>query len=311
MDKKKVQPKNIVLLKGGFSAEREVSLSTAIGIEEALLSLGHKVKSIDLKRDMKQLVDALTPKPDLVFNVLHGKWGEDGSIQSILDIMEIPYTFSGRLASKLAMNKHIALQLFRNAGLPVAESYVTTIEDALENPRMAPPYVIKPVSEGSSVGVHIVLENIKPNLDPKTWEFDSNVLVERYIPGRELSVAVMGDRALGILELRTKAGLFYNYEAKYTDGITDHLMPAPVDYAVETCAKEIALRAHQVLGCRGITRSDIRFDDRKGKDGLILLEVNTQPGFTPLSIVPEIAAHYGISFESLIQWMVEEARCDA
>ena len=308
---KDIQPKHIVLLKGGWSSEREVSLTTAIGIEKALISVGHKVKSIDLKRDMTQLVEALTPKPDLVFNALHGKWGEDGCIQSVLDMMEIPYTYSGRLASKLAMNKHISLQLFKNVGLPIAESYVTTIQDALDNPKMLPPYVIKPVSEGSSVGVHIVLENTKPNLDPKEWKMDPMVLVERYIPGRELSVAVMGDKALGILELRPKTGLFYNYEAKYSDGMTEHLMPAPVSTDIEEKAKEIALKAHQVLGCRGISRSDIRFDDRKGKDGLILLEVNTQPGLTPLSIVPEIAGYYGINFESLIQWMVEEARCDA
>lgn len=308
---KDIQPKNIVLLKGGWSSEREVSLTTAVGIEKALISLGHKVKSIDLKRDMTQLVEALTPKPDLVFNALHGKWGEDGCIQSVLDMMEIPYTYSGRLASKLAMNKHISLQLFKNIGLPIAESYVTTIQEALENPQMTPPYVIKPVSEGSSVGVHIVLENTKPNLDPKEWKMDPMVLVERYIPGRELSVAVMGDKALGILELRPKTGIFYNYEAKYSDGMTDHLMPAPVSNDIEEKAKEIALKAHQILGCRGVSRSDIRFDDRKGKDGLILLEVNTQPGLTPLSIVPEIAGYYGINFESLIQWMVEEARCDA
>lgn len=306
-----VQSKNIVLLKGGWSAEREVSLSTAIGIEKALLSLGHKVKTIDLERDMEKLVKALTPKPDLVFNALHGKWGEDGCIQSILDMMAIPYTHSGRLASKLAMNKDIAIQLFRSAGLPVAESYVTNIKDALVNPQMSPPYVIKPVSEGSSVGIHIVLENTKPNLDPKNWNFDPTVLVERYIPGRELSVAVMGDKALGILELRPKMGLFYNYDAKYTDGMTEHLMPAPVPQNIEDHAKHIALKAHQILGCRGVSRADIRFDESKGVDGLILLEVNTQPGFTPLSIVPEIANHYGISFDTLIQWMVEEARCDA
>ncbi|MDP3531959.1 MAG: D-alanine--D-alanine ligase [Alphaproteobacteria bacterium] len=308
---KKIERKNIVLLKGGWSTEREVSLTTAIGIEKALKNLGHDVKCIDLHRDMEQLVKALNPKPDLVFNALHGKWGEDGCIQAVLDMMAIPYTHSGRLSSKLAMNKHIAIQLFRNAGLPIAESYVTTIDDALSNPKMSPPYVIKPVSEGSSVGVHIVHENTKPNFDPKDWMLDPIVLVERYIPGRELSVAIMGDKALGILELRPKTGLFYNYEAKYTDGMTEHLMPAPIPKDIEDYAKEISLIAHKTLGCRGVTRSDIRFDDTKGKDGIILLEVNTQPGFTPLSIVPEIAQYNGISFESLIQWMVEEAKCDA
>lgn len=308
---KKIEPKNIVLLKGGWSTEREVSLTTSIGIEKALNALGHKVKSIDLERDIEKFVKALNPKPDLVFNALHGKWGEDGCIQAILDMMAIPYTHSGGLSSKLAMNKHIAVQLFRNAGLPIAESYVTTIDEALTNPQMLPPYVIKPVSEGSSVGVHIVLENIKPNLNPKDWHLDPMVIVERYIPGRELSVAVMGDKALGILELRPKAGLFYNYEAKYTDGMTEHLMPAPLPKDIEDYAKEISVIAHKTLGCRGVTRSDIRFDDTKGKEGIILLEVNTQPGFTPLSIVPEIAQYNGISFESLIQWMVEEAKCDA
>jgi D-alanine-D-alanine ligase len=303
--------KTVAVLKGGWSGEREVSLSSAAPIEKALLNLGYTVKSIDLKRDLKDLLDQLTPKPDVVYNALHGKWGEDGCIQGVLDILEIPYTHSGRMASELAMNKHIAIELFRKHNIPVAESYVTTIDEALDNPPLDPPYVIKPVCEGSSLGVHLVLNGQKPNITPSSWEFDPTVLVERYIPGVELSVAVMGSKALGVLQLNPENAQFYNYDAKYTDGITKHIMPAPIPQDIYDDCMHYAGVAHEILGCRGVSRTDFRYDESLGKNGLFILEHNTQPGFTPLSIVPEIAAYSGISFEQLVKWIVEEAQCDA
>lgn len=302
--------KKVLLIKGGWSAEREVSLTTAIGIEEALLKLGYEVDVLDFEPDLEALIKKLKSKPDVVFNALHGRWGEDGFIQGILNFYQIPYTHSGQASSSLAMQKDLSLDVFRAHGLPIAESKVVDIEEAIYNPPLKPPYVIKPINEGSSVGVHIVHSNTKPNLDPATWPYDPKVLVERYIPGRELSVAVLNDKPLGVLELKPKAGLFYNYEAKYTDGITEHFMPAPIPENVYAKVMDIGLRAHKALDCRGVTRCDIRYNDEEGENGVYLLELNTQPGFTPLSIVPEIAAYAGISFEELIKQMVEGAACD-
>lgn len=303
-------PKKVLLLKGGWSAEREVSLTTAIGIEQALKNLGYAVDVLDLQDDLDELIQQLKSRPDVVFNALHGRWGEDGFIQGILNFYEIPYTHSGQTASALAMQKDLSLDIFKAHGLPVAESKVVDIFEAINNPPLAPPYVIKPVNEGSSVGVHIVYSNTKPNLDPHEWPYDPKVLVERYIPGRELSVAVLDGRALGVLELRPRAGLFYNYEAKYTDGITEHFMPAPVPENIYMKVMEIGEKAHKILGCRGVTRCDIRYNDEEGEAGIYLLELNTQPGFTPLSIAPEIAAYAGIPFDDLIGRMVEGAACD-
>ncbi len=300
----------IAVLMGGWSAEREVSLVSGAACADALEAKGHDVKRIDLKRDLGDLLAALEPRPDVVFNGLHGRWGEDGNIQGVLNILGIPYTHSGLLASSLAMDKPLAKTLFEAAGIPCPASEIVTPEDIRAGRVMPTPFVVKPVDEGSSVGVHIVEagDNVLPldDLPP-----GRPVLVEPYIPGRELTVSVMGDRPLGVTELRPHEG-FYDYAAKYTDGKTTHLCPAPIDDDVAQLAMDYAVAAHRALGCRGVTRSDFRYDDTgSGPGGMYMLEINTQPGMTPLSLVPEQAAHAGIPFEDLVQWMVENAACDS
>jgi D-alanine-D-alanine ligase len=302
--------RRIAVLMGGWSTEREVSLVSGAAVARALASSGHDVVTIDLTRDIGALIAKLTPRPDVVFNALHGRYGEDGCIQGVLDILDIPYTHSGVLASALAMDKPTARRLFQHAGLRVADGSVVHRDDVLAGRVMAPPYVVKPVNEGSSVGVRIVREN-DPPFHETSWPYGEEVLVERYVPGREMTVAVMGDRALGALEIRPKSG-FYNYEAKYTEGKADHLMPAPLPPKRYAEALAIGLTAHRALGCRGVSRTDLRFDDTKGSadDGsFYVLEVNTQPGMTPLSLVPEIAGHIGIEFQKLVNWIVEDASC--
>ncbi|SMF71021.1 D-alanine-D-alanine ligase [Tistlia consotensis] len=303
----------VAMLYGGFSAEREVSLSSGRECAAAARSLGHEVVAIDVTRDVAGLVAALTPRPDVVLNALHGRWGEDGCVQGLLNLLDIPYTHSGVLASALAMDKPTAKRVFEAAGLrcPGGEVLHRSLVEAGDP--MPRPYVVKPIDEGSSVGVTIVQPgDNKPAIHDGAWPYGDAVLVEPYIPGRELTVAVMGDRALAVTELRPKQG-FYSYEAKYTEGKTEHLVPAPVPQAIYDQAMDEAVAAHRALGCRGVSRADFRYDDRPGQGeagGLYLLEVNTQPGMTPLSLVPEQAAHLGISFPELIGWMLEQAACD-
>lgn len=302
--------KHVAVLMGGWSSERAVSLTSGAACARALERAGYHVTAIDVTRDLGRLLAALTPRPDAVFNALHGRWGEDGCIQGVLEILGIPYTHSGVRASALAMDKQAAKQAFAGAGLRCPEGRV--VGRAAAHRVMDPPYVVKPVREGSSVGVMIVRagDNGAP-LDRAAWPHGEEVLVERYIPGRELTVAVMGDRALGVTEIRPRDEGFYDYEHKYTEGRADHLLPAPVPEPVAEAAMATALAAHRALGCRGVSRCDFRYDDGAGgPDGLYLLELNTQPGMTPLSLVPEQAAHAGIDFEALVAWMVEEARCD-
>ena len=296
----------IAVLMGGVSAEREVSLTTGRAVCEALATLGYCVDPIDVGADIPALAARLTPAPDAAFNALHGRFGEDGCIQGMLELMGIPYTHSGIRASALAMDKAASKAVFRTAGIAVPEGEVVACKDAHDT--MPAPYVVKPVSEGSSVGVIIVEEgsNAAP-LTTETWPFGTKALVERYIPGRELTVAVNDGRALGVLEIRPYRG-FYDYDTKYTEARADHLIPAPVDDCTAARAQTMAERAHAALGCRSVTRADFRYDERD--NGLYLLEVNTQPGLTPLSLVPEIAAHAGIDFPSLVQLMTEAARCD-
>lgn len=300
--------RHVAVLMGGWSSEREVSLTSGGACARALRAEGYKVTEIDVGRDLAaRLVEC---KPDVAFNALHGPFGEDGTVQGLLEMMGIPYTHSGVLASALAMNKPMAKAVWAGHGLPLAEGKVVHRSAFAAGPVMAYPFVIKPLNEGSSVGVHIVFEgdNYQPADDAK-WKFGETVLVERYIPGREIQVAVMGDRVLGAIEIRAH-GRFYDFEAKYTDGKATHLMPAPIhpDAYAQVCA--LALEAHKTLGCRGVTRSDWRYDDTAGEPGnFYLLEINTQPGMTPLSLVPEIAAHSGIGFGQLVRWMVEEASC--
>ncbi len=304
----------VLVLMGGLSAEREVSLVSGRECAAALRTKGYEVVEHDF-RSLEGLVAALDPKPDAVFNALHGRYAEDGTIQGVLDLARVPYTHSGLLASAMAMDKPVARKLFAAHGLPVADGGVFHREDVLAGRAMPVPFVMKPTNEGSSVGVKIVLE--KSDLDAlaaEPWEFDEEVLVERYVPGRELTVAVLGAngsaKALGVLEIRPNNG-FYDYAAKYTDGKAIHLCPAPIDARAYQRAMEIALEAHRALGCRGVSRADIRYDDTRGEPGqLCLLEVNTQPGMTPLSLVPEIAAAAGTNFPDLCAWLVEHARHD-
>ncbi|MGA3306504.1 MAG: D-alanine--D-alanine ligase, partial [Stellaceae bacterium] len=257
------------------------------------------------------MVKALDPRPEVVFNALHGRGGEDGTVQGVLEFLRVPYTHSGVLASAVAMDKPMARSVFAAAGLPLAEAKVVSRGELAAGDVMARPYVVKPVNEGSSVGVRIVRpEDNSWAQEAKSWSFGERALVERYVPGREITVAVMGERALGALEIRPAKG-FYDYAAKYAPGGSDHLMPAPIHAKAYEQALSIALSAHQALGCRGVSRADLRYDDTKGEPGrMVLLEVNTQPGMTPTSLVPDIARHAGIAFPALVQWMVENAACD-
>lgn len=297
----------VAVIMGGWSAEREVSLVTGAACAKALENCGYTVARIDAGRDLAQKLAA--DSPDVVFNALHGRWGEDGTVQGLLEIMGIPYTHSGVLASSLAMNKPEAKVLFTDAGIPCPAGEVMTRKSLAASNDWAAPMVVKPSNEGSSVGVQIILEG--DNASPlDTGDADESVLVERYIPGREIQVAVMGDRALGAIEILSP-GRFYDYEAKYSAGGSRHLMPAPIPEKDYQLALDYALSAHRVLGCRGLTRSDLRYDDTgEGPASLFLLEVNTQPGMTPTSLAPEIAAHLGISFEDLCRQLVEDASCD-
>jgi D-alanine-D-alanine ligase len=304
--------KHVALLMGGRSAEREVSLVSGMACAEGLREKGYRVDVVDVSEDIGALLSALDPKPDVVFNALHGRFGEDGRIQGLLDLIGVPYTHSGVLASALAMDKPIAKQLFAATGLRCPEGKVVSLDQLTRGDPMPRPFVVKPTAEGSSVGVRIVKQGDNlPPLGSSGWHFGDRVLVERYVPGRELTVSVMGGEALAVTELRPRQG-FYDYEAKYTAGKTDHLIPAPVPATVGEAAKHMAVAAHSALGCRGVTRADFRYDDSaRGLDGLYLLEINTQPGMTPLSLVPEQAAHRGITFPDLVAWMVEHAACDA
>lgn len=301
--------KSVTVLMGGWSAEREVSLASGTACADALTDAGYKVTCFDVKHDLTGLIEALTPAPDVVFNALHGRYGEDGRIQSLLDILGIPYTHSGVLASALAMDKQTAKALFEARGIPCPEGRLISLSAEADTLPLEPPFVVKPNSEGSSVGVKIV----KPGdnrIGFDDWPYGDEALVEQYIAGRELTVAVMGDQALGVTELRPHTG-FYDYKAKYTDGETTHLCPAPVPDTIAEQAMSYAVTAHQALGCRGVSRADFRYDDTDGSTGqLYMLEVNTQPGMTPLSLVPEQAAASGIGMSDLVGWMVENATCD-
>ncbi|MCG8557275.1 MAG: D-alanine--D-alanine ligase, partial [Proteobacteria bacterium] len=293
----KISSKTVAVLMGGVSAEREVSLVTGKACAEGLREAGYQVTEIDVGRDVAALVDALTPAPDAVFNALHGRWGEDGCVQGILELLRIPYTHSGLLASALAMDKPVAKQLFEAAGLACPEGVVVEVEDLAKGDALPRPYVVKPANEGSSVGVRIIKNGTNlPPVDLDQWPPGTKLMVERFIAGRELTVAVMGDRPLAVTEIRPREG-FYDYEAKYTDGRADHVIPAQIPAEIYDRALEMAVTAHKALGCRGVSRADFRYDDTEKAEGdLYLLEINTQPGMTPLSLVPEQAAYLNIPF---------------
>lgn len=303
-------PRHVAVLKGGLSAEREVSLNSGAACARALTNAGYRVTEIDAGHDVAQrLVEV---KPDVVFNALHGRFGEDGCVQGVLELLAIPYTHSGVRASATAMDKPSAKAIFAAVGIPVVEGVVATVGEAAESHLLKPPYVVKPTNEGSSVGVHIVRpgDNRYPKGLTEGWHFGKQVLIERFVPGRELTVAVMGDRALAVTEILPMTE-FYDYEAKYAQGGSRHVIPAQIPDDVAERARVLAVKAHQALGCRGVSRTDFRYDDTPGGTGeLIVLEVNTQPGMTSTSLVPEQAAHVGMSFEALVTWMVEDASCE-
>jgi D-alanine-D-alanine ligase len=301
---------HVAVLHGGVSAEREVSLATGAQVVTALRAAGFAVTPIEVTRDLGAVIAALqAAAPDVVFNALHGRFGEDGCIQGVLDWLGLPYTHSGVRASSLAMDKEAAKAAFAAAGLPVAASRVVSPEELEAADPLPRPFVVKPVNEGSSVGVEIFRDGDNRRAEvARAWRFDRRIMAEAFIPGRELTVAVMGDRALEVTEIDT-GNVFYDYEAKYADGGSRHTLPAPVHPEVRAQAMDIALRAHRALGCRGVSRADLRYDDTAGEPGqLFLLEVNTQPGMTRTSLVPEQAAHLGIAFPELCAWMVREAR---
>lgn len=299
--------RHVAVLLGGLSSEREVSLTSGQGCIGALERQGAKVTPVDAGRDVADVLARL--KPDVVLNVLHGGWGENGAIQGLLEILGLPYSHCGVLASALAMDKAKAKAVMAAAGVAVPGGGLFNRFHAARQHVMAPPYVVKPNAEGSSVGVFLVFEgaNSPPQeLASPSWTYGEEVMIEPYIAGKELAVAVLGDKALAVTEIVPRTG-FYDYEAKYGEGGSTHVLPARIPGAVADEAMRIAERAHAALGCRGVTRSDFRYDDVK--DVLVLLEVNTQPGMTPTSLVPEQAAHLGMGYDDLVRWMVEDASC--
>jgi D-alanine-D-alanine ligase len=303
--------KHVAVLMGGWSSERPVSLNSGKACAEALAGSGYRVTSIDVDRSIASVLEDL--RPDVCFNALHGPYGEDGKIQGILEILDLPYTHSGVLASALAMNKPKAKHVMKAAGIPVVEHRLVDRFEAAKAHVLAPPYVVKPPAEGSSFGVLIVPEGAAfppQELASSSWPYGDLVMVEAYVPGRELTCGVMGGQPLDVIEVVPAGEGFYDYDAKYRPGGSRHLLPAPLKPFVYQNVQKLALAAHEALGCRGVSRADFRFNDRgNGEGDLICLEVNTQPGMTATSLVPEMAAHAGIDFGQLVSWMVEDASC--
>src|SRR5262245_26261403 len=300
--------KHVAVLMGGWSAEREVSLRSGRACADAAERAGYRITRVDVGRDIATVLGTL--KPDVALNVLHGRPGGDGTLQGILEILGIPYTQSGVMASALAMQQDVAKVVMKAEGVPVPDGKVVTRQEAAAGHPLPRPYVLKPIAEGSSVGVFIVTEqhaHPPQELTREDWTFGDRLLCERYIPGKELTCAVMGDRALDVIEI-VAATTFYDYEAKYAPGGSRHILPAPISPFVYQEVRRLALKAHYALGCRGVTRADFRYDDQAvGTEGLVCLEVNTQPGMTETSLVPELATHAGMTFDELVRWMVEDA----
>jgi D-alanine-D-alanine ligase len=305
------EAEHVAVLMGGWSAEREVSLRSGKACADALERKGYRVTRIDVARDIATVLSSL--RPDAALNLLHGRPGEDGTIQGLLEILQIPYSHSGTLASALAMQKDVAKIVMAKAGVAVPDGVVVSRHEAAKSHMLPRPYVIKPIAEGSSVGVFIVTEahaHPPQELTRIDWPYGERLLCERYVAGKELTCAVVGENALGVIEI-VPTVKFYDYEAKYAPGGSKHLLPAPLKLNVYQEVRRLALLAHRALGCRGVSRADFRFDDRmEGTQGLVCLEVNTQPGMTETSLVPELAADAGITFEELAAWMVEEASLD-
>ena len=303
------QSKHVAVLMGGLSAEREVSINTGRACAKALEEQGYRVTPVDVDQDIARVLQAV--HPDVAFNALHGPQGEDGTIQGLLEILKIPYTHSGVLASALAMDKERAKQVMRAAGVPVPDGVVVSRREVAERHVLPPPYVVKPIREGSSVGVVIVrADRTHPpqELGREDWPYGEQVMVEPFIAGRELTCAVMGDKALGVIDIKASTGDFYDYDAKYAEGGSIHVLPAELSPKIYQRVQEMALTAHRALGCRGVSRADLRYDDTPGGSGaLVVLEVNTQPGMTATSLVPELAAYAGYPFGELVKWIVEDA----
>lgn len=303
---------HVAVLMGGLSAEREISLRSGAACAAALESEGYRVSRIDVGHDIAIRLTEL--KPDVAFNALHGKFGEDGCMQGVLELLRIPYTHSGVLASSVAMKKDIAKLVMAAAGVPTPKGRVVDRREAAKAHVLKPPYVLKPVSEGSSFGVFIVTENDPAppaELSSPGWTHGDLMLAEQFIAGRELTCAVMGDRPLDVIEILAADGGWYDYNAKYAKGGSKHVLPANLKPNIYQDIQQLALEAHRALGCRGVSRADFRYDDRPGGTGeLVVLEVNTQPGMTETSLVPEMAAYAGYSFGELVKWMVQDASCD-
>ncbi len=301
---------HVAVLMGGWSSERPVSLASGKACADALEGEGYRVTRIDVARDIASVLSDL--RPDVAFNALHGPYGEDGCVQGVLEVLAIPYTHSGVLSSALAMSKPLAKDVMKAAGIPVAESILVNRFKAAEAHVMAPPYVVKPPAEGSTFGVHVVKADAThppQALNSDDWPYGDTVMVERYVAGRELTCAVRGNEPLDIIDIFTETG-FYDYHAKYDAGGSRHVLPAQISPNIYQNVQMLALRAHQALGCRGVSRADFRYDDRlEGMDGVVCLEVNTQPGMTATSLVPDIAAFGGMVFGKLVRWMVEDASC--
>ena len=304
--------KHVAVLMGGWSSEREVSLRSGEACARALEGEGFRVTRVDVTRDIGRVLSDL--RPDVALNALHGPAGEDGTIQGVLEVLRIPYTHSGVLASALAMNKQMAKTVMAAAGIPVPAGKVVHRLEAARAHALPPPYVLKPIAEGSSYGVFIVNEGDPAPpaaLAAPDWAYGDLLLAEPFIAGRELTCAVMGERALDVIDIRAADGGWYDYTAKYSKGGSIHILPADLKGNIYHLVQELALRAHKALGCRGVSRADFRYDDRPdGSGALVVLEVNTQPGMTETSLVPEMAAYAGLSFGGLVRWMVEDASCD-
>ena len=302
--------KKIAVIMGGMSHERDISLVSGKSVADALKKKGYVVKTIDLNNNVPDMVQQLkTFKPDVVFNALHGQFGEDGCLQGLLNLMQIPYTHSGVLASAAGMNKEQTRYLAKMIGIKIARGGLKTKDQMIKKP-FPFPYVVKPNADGSSIGVVIVRNKKEQDALFKKWPKTKTLLVEEYIPGRELSAAVLGDKYLGSVELVTKSG-FYDYKNKYTNGKTTHFVPAPIPAKIAKQLEKDAVQIHKALGCRGVTRSDFRYDDTNKKHPrLIFLEINTNPGMTPLSLVPDIAKSKKITYDTLVDMLVKEAKCD-
>jgi D-alanine-D-alanine ligase len=304
--------KHVAVLMGGLSAEREVSLRSGAGCADALEASGYRVTRVDVTRDIAAVLGKL--RPDVAFNALHGRFGEDGTIQGVLEFLGVPYTHSGVLASALALQKDLAKTVMAAAGIPVAHGLVVDRHEAARRHVLEPPYVLKPLYEGSSLGVVIVKEGRShppQEVGRDDWAYGDVLLAESYVAGLELTCAVMGDRALDVIEVQPVSEAFYGYDAKYAKGGSKHVLPAKIKPNIYHEVQELSVRAHRALGCRGVSRADFRYDETKGERGqLVCLEVNTQPGMTETSLVPEMAAYAGLSFGALVSWMVEDASCD-